>query len=207
MTPAGGQREKLHGKFANRLREKIRGDGEDFPGKAARRKARGREEGGENLCPCDQTTQKLERHKLIKMHSASPRQPLTFSPLCFIPSFSLSHFTSLHHLAASFSRRRAGSDGGGGCLMFLGGCVHCCQRSRPPHFLYGGVSDVNEAGWPLVGRLGSCLPPRRAVWAEQWWFCRESSFPALLRRDQPLLFSQHTAGNLSQQLVRFHASL
>lgn len=97
-------------------------------GKAARRKAGGREAGrqagrvggregerGENLCPCDQTTQKLERHKLIKMHSASPRQPLTFSPLCFIPSFFLSQFTPLHHLDASFSCRQAGSsDSGGG---------------------------------------------------------------------------------------------
>lgn len=121
MTPAGGQRKKLHGKFANRLREEIRGVGGALLGKAARRKAGGREAGseggregarGENLCPCDQTTQKLERHKLIKMHSASPRQPLTFSPLCFIPSFSLSQFTSLHHLAASFSCRQAGSSGG-----------------------------------------------------------------------------------------------
>lgn len=139
MTPAGGQREKLHGKFANRLREKIRGDGEDFLGKAARRKARGREEGGENLCPCDQTTQKLERHKLIKMHSASPRQPLTFSPLCFIPPFSLSHFTSLHHLAASFSCRRAGSDGGGG-------------RPRPSDvfgWLCALLPEVTAATFPL----------------------------------------------------------
>lgn len=47
MTPAGGQRKKLHGKFANRLREEIRGVGGALLGKAARRKAGGREAGSE----------------------------------------------------------------------------------------------------------------------------------------------------------------
>lgn len=41
--------------------------------------------GATNLCLCDQTTQKLERHELIKMHSASPQLPHTFTPLRVLP--------------------------------------------------------------------------------------------------------------------------
>lgn len=45
MTPAGGQRKKLHGKFANRLRVEIRGDGGIFLGRQPGEKQEGGKEG------------------------------------------------------------------------------------------------------------------------------------------------------------------
>lgn len=118
---------------------------------------------GENLCPCDQTTQKLERHKLIKMHSASPRQPLTFSPLCFIPSFSLSHFTYLHHLAASLSCGQARSNGGGGrprlSDVFGWLCALLPEVTAATFPLW--PSQRCQRGWVAVGRaLVFHLTPR-----------------------------------------------
>lgn len=115
MIRVGENERNWEGKFANRLQEQIRGD---LLGKCARRKQERWREGGreaareggvgvgENLCLCGQTTQKLERHKLIKMHSTPPRLPLSFSPFCFFPSSSLSHFISLHHFAPFLSCRR-----------------------------------------------------------------------------------------------------
>lgn len=70
---------KLEGKFANRQQEQKRGD---LLGERARRKQeRWRKGGGENLCPCGQTTQKLERYKLIKMHSVPPSYPRSYPSL------------------------------------------------------------------------------------------------------------------------------
>lgn len=113
----------------------------------------GGREGGENLCLCGQTTQKLERHRLIKMHSVlHPAAPhplttsttLTSTPLCCFPSSSLSHFTSppsLHSLPLMQAVE------GHSSLMFW--VVVCgCKRSRQPYFLNGGVTGVNKAGWP-----------------------------------------------------------
>lgn len=92
-------------------------------------------------------------------------------------------------MQAGGKQRRPGC----GSLMFLGGCVHCCQRSRLPRFLYGGVTDVNEAGWPLVGP-SPLASPRPAAWGEHRQCCRKGSSPASVRRDEPLSFSRGAAG-------------
>lgn len=181
--------------------------GFSWEGSQEKSKRGGREGGGENLCPCDQTTQKLERHKLIKMHSASPRQPLTFSPLCFIPSFSLSHFTSLHHLARlrlmQARREATAAAADRGSLMFLGGCARRCQRSRPPHFLYGGVSDVNEAGWPAGRALVSPPPLAQLFGLSGGAFVGKVLLQHCCTERERADTSEHTVGNLSQQLVSF----
>lgn len=122
------------------------------------------------------------------MHSASPRQPLTFSPLCFIPSFSLSHFTSLHHLATSFSSRRAGGKPRRwrptAALWCFWVAVCAAARGHGCHISFMAESEMSTR---LGGRWSaSRLPSSHAVWAGQWRFCGEASSPALLRRDQPL---------------------
>lgn len=90
-------KETLEEKFANRLQEQV--DKGGFAGRACQEKegeTKGGREGGEqNLCLCGQMTQKLERHRLIKMHSAphpplASQLPLGLTPLCFFPSSSLS---------------------------------------------------------------------------------------------------------------------
>lgn len=102
----------------------------------------GRKGGGENLCVCGQTTQKLERHRLIKMHSAPPRLPLSVS---FPHPLLLPLLPSITWLPHSLSLMQAAE--GHGPLMFW--AVVCgCQRSRQPYFLNGGVTGVNKAGWP-----------------------------------------------------------
>lgn len=68
-----GWGEKLEEKFANRLQKQV--DKGGFAWQVCQKKAgemEGGKGGGENLCLHGQTTQKLERHRLIKMHSAPP---------------------------------------------------------------------------------------------------------------------------------------
>lgn len=91
-------------------KQAARADKGGFTWQARQKRAGALKGGGENLCLCDQTTQKLERHKLIKMHSVPP--PHTGYP-SLIP-LSLSLILPFLTLPPSITSLPPSHAGGGG---------------------------------------------------------------------------------------------
>lgn len=136
MTRVGVSERKLEGKFANRQQEQIRGG---FARRACQKKAGEVEEGRGrkfmSMRPDDPETGEVQAHKNAL---CTPPATLAFTPLCFFPSVSF----SLYFPPSLRWRLEAHSS-----LMFW--VLVCgCRRSRQPHFLNGGVTEVNKAGWP-----------------------------------------------------------
>lgn len=89
MTRVEGTERNWGEKFANRLQEQVDKGGFAWPACQKKTGERWRNTGkeggreGKNLCPHSQTKKKLDRHGLIKMHSAptncTPLLPLSCS--------------------------------------------------------------------------------------------------------------------------------
>lgn len=105
---------------------------------------------------CNQTTQKLERYKLVKMHSASP------PPSLFLPSLVLSPHPLLLLILLLSITWRCGS------LKFWV-VVYSYKRLQQPYFLNGGVTDVNKAGWPSPSLPPSLYPSLPFSPVNQCW--------------------------------------